>query len=354
VETIALDLMGGDQPAEVIADGAFEASRQYGVRVALVGPRGILDRQVLRASRNGATVIPVDASQVVAMNESPADAWRGKKDSSIAVGIGLLRDGKADAFVSAGNTGAIVAAAMFSLKAMENIDRPAIATLFTTASGDIALVLDIGANLECRPVHLAQFGQLGSDFMSTVFKMERPRVAIVSVGEEENKGTRRVKEAHQLLKSSDLNFVGNVEGFDVPRGVADVIVTDGFTGNVMLKLAESLTESFFTALKGELTSSLLARTTKIFWGPSVKSVAKKWDYSDDGGAPLLGVNGNIIMAHGRSDARDIKNAIGLAKRMAHEGWWRGPAAQEDEKSREHPRASKSAGLAIDPNPIRET
>ena len=330
METIALDVMGGDQPAEVIAAGAFEASREYGVRVALVGPREVLERQVPRASQYGADVISVDASQVVAMHESPTDSWRDKKDSSIAVGIGLLRDGQADAFVSAGNTGAIVAAALFSLSAMESIDRPAIATLFTTASGGIALVLDIGANPECRPRHLAQFGRLGSDFMSTVFKMERPRVALVSVGEEETKGTRRVKEAHQLLKNSDLNFVGNVEGFDVPRDVADVIVTDGFTGNVMLKLAESLTEIFFTTLRRDLNGSFLARATKLFWGPSVKSVAKRWDYSDTGGAPLLGVNGNVIMAHGRSDARDIKNAIGMAKRMAREGWSRGPAAARNE------------------------
>ncbi len=328
METIALDVMGGDHPADVIADGAFQASREYGVRVALVGPREVLEKQVPRASQHGATVLPIDASQVVAMNESATDAWRDKKDSSIAVGIRLLHDGKADAFVSAGNTGAIVTTALFSLGAMESVDRPAIATLFSTTTGEISLALDIGANLECRPLHLVQFGKLGSDFMSTVFKMESPRVAIVSVGEEETKGTRRVKEAHQLLKASGLNFVGNVEGFDVPRGVADVIVTDGFTGNVMLKLAESLTESFFTALKRELSRNFMARATKLLWGPAVKSVARLWDYSDAGGAPLLGVNGNIIMAHGRSNARDIKNAIGLAKRMAHEGWWRGPAAPE--------------------------
>ena len=181
-------------------------------------------------------------------------------------------------------------------------------------------MLDIGATPECRAVHLAQFGRLGSDFMSKVFKYDRPKVGLLSNGEEESKGTRVVKEAHQLLKKSGVNFIGNIEGFDVPRGKADVIVTDGFTGNVVLKFAEALTESIFLSLKQALGASTVARATKMLWGPPIRSVVRQWDYSSIGGAPLLGVKGNIVIAHGNSSAADIKDGIRLARQMINEGW----------------------------------
>ena len=271
-------------------------------------------------------VIPVEAGQVVGMAESPIEAWRRKPDSSIAVGIRMVQEGRADAFVSAGNTGAIAAGSLFTLGPMRGVERPAIATLYRTAGGGISIILDIGANVDCRPRFLLEFGQMGSAFMAKVFQVDKPRVGLLSNGEEESKGTRLVREAHKLLKESDLNFIGNVEGFDLLSGASDVIVTDGFTGNVVLKLAEALTGTIFMSLKDALGSSPLARASKALWGPPIMSVARKWDYSSVGGAPLLGVNGNIVMAHGRSEAADVKRAVELARRMIREGWHR-PAVQ---------------------------
>lgn len=322
METIALDLMGGDRAPEEIATGAFEAAAAFNVRIALVGPAEVVRSHLARAGKVRGQVVPVEASEVVGMSEPPTDAWREKKDSSIAVGARLVREGQAAAFVSAGNTGAIATACLFTLGTMEGIDRPAIATLYTTRANKIAIALDIGANPDCRPPFLVQFAQLGSDFLATVFKTPNPRVALLSNGEEETKGTKLVREAHQLLKRSGLNFIGNIEGFDIHSGVADVVVMDGFTGNVLLKMAEGLTEAVFLSMKDALGSNTLARASKFLWGPSLKTVAKQWDYSHIGGAPLLGVNGNIIMAHGRSDAADIQHALGLAVRMVREGWRR--------------------------------
>lgn len=320
-ETIALDVMGGDKAPDEIAKGAIAASLELGARIALVGPKEVLKFQMERAQEAGAaTITPVEASQVVDMAESPTDAWRKKPDSSIAVGLRLHKEGKAAAFISAGNTGAIGTAALFTLGTMPGIERPAIATIFSTTDGKAAIFLDIGANADCRPSFLLQFAQMGSDFMTKLFKVERPRVGLLSNGEEESKGSKLVKETHHLLKASNLNFIGNVEGFDVLNGKADVIVTDGFTGNVVLKLAEALTESIFLSLKDALINSPLARASKFLWGPPIKSVVKQWDYSNIGGAPLLGVNGNVIMAHGRSDADDVKHAIEFSLRMIREGW----------------------------------
>jgi len=320
-EVIALDVMGGDKAPDEIGKGAIAASLDLGAHIALVGPKEVLAFQMERAREAGAaTITPVEASQVVEMAESPTEAWRKKPDSSIAVGLRLHKEGKAAAFISAGNTGAIGTAALFTLGTMPGIERPAIATIFSTTDGKAAIFLDIGANADCRPSFLLQFAQMGSDFMTKLFQVERPRVGLLSNGEEESKGSKLVKESHALLKASNLNFIGNVEGFDVLNGKADVVVTDGFTGNVVLKLAEALTESIFLSLKDALINSPLARASKFLWGPPIKSVVKQWDYSNIGGAPLLGVNGNVIMAHGRSDADDVKHAIEFSLRMIREGW----------------------------------
>ena len=336
METIALDLMGGDKGPAEIAKGAMEASSELDVSLILIGPREVLASHATPGQRNGVGVALVEASQVVGTSEAPTEAWREKQDSSIAVGVKLVKEQRAQAFVSAGNTGAIATASFFSLGTMEGIDRPAIATLFTTRKGTMALFLDIGANADCRPAFLLQFGQLGSAFMAKLFGIDRPRVALLSNGEEEGKGTRLVREAHKLLEASPLNFIGNVEGFDVLEGRAEVIVTDGFTGNVVLKLAEALTESIFLSLKEALGGSPLARASKLLWGPPIRSVVRQWDYSNiGGGAPLLGVNGNIVMAHGRSDAADIKNAVTLAGRMVREGWSGQPAQGEPPAKRPH-------------------
>jgi len=303
------------------------------VRIALVGLKDVLDRTLAQAARVRDRIEPVEATQVVGMAESPTGAWRDKQDSSIAVGLRLVKERRADAFVSAGNTGAIAAAAIFTLGVMDGIERPALGALYRTRAKSLAIALDVGANAECRPHFLVQFAQMGSDFMTHVFKVERPRVGLVSNGEEESKGPRLVKEAHQLLKQTDLHFIGNIEGSDIFRGVADVVVMDGFTGNVALKLSEGLVEALFLSLKDALDASLLAKVSKPLWGPPVKGVVRQW--ATDAGALLLGVNGNVIIGHGRSTAADIKNAIDLAARMAREGWLAAAARRNLQPSAAH-------------------
>jgi len=316
--------MGGDKAPGPVIKGVLDATAESDVVIALVGTKDSL-AQYQQASRTGPAnrpgkVIPYEATQVVGMEESPADAYRMKKDSTIAVGIELVRDGKADAFVSAGNSGAIAAASLFVLRTMEGVERPAIATLYHNRAGTFSMVLDIGANVDCRPSFLLEFGQMGSDFMARVMGVRSPKVALLSNGEEDSKGTKLVKDAHKLLKESNLNFIGNVEGFDFFNGKADVIVTDGFTGNIVLKLAEALTTTVFNSLKDELMGNLPANATKVFWGPPMKKVAKDWYQSNVGGAPLLGVRGTVIISHGRAEAAEIKGSIGLARQMVRQGW----------------------------------
>ena len=327
MQTIAVDVMGGDKAPGEIAKGVFMAVQRYPVRIALIGPKEVLNYQFEKNGFTGNNVFPVEASQVVEMGESPTDAYREKPNSSIAVGVKMVGTGEADAFISAGNTGALVATSLLGLGTLPGIDRPALATLYSTTPGSLALFLDIGANADCRPPFLVQFAQLGSDYMTKVFKVKSPRVGLLSNGGEEGKGNRLTKETHRLLKNTPgINFIGDVEGFDFFSGAADVVVTDGFTGNVVLKLAEALTTSIFTSLKEALGSNPLAMASKFMWAPPIKSVVKQWDYSSIGGAPLLGVKGTIVKAHGRSDAQDLKNAIALAQRMVHEGWGVSPAA----------------------------
>ncbi len=333
--TIAVDLMGGDNAPEAIALGCFQAARDLGVDIKLVGQKDALTQEIeRRAGRNG-RVFPVEAEQVVGMSEAPTAAWRDKKGSSISVGLELVRSGEAQAFVSAGNTGAIATYSLFRLGMMPGIERPGIATLYTTLEGHVSIMLDIGANVDCRPAFLEQFGRVGSDFMAKVFQVATPRVALVSNGEEESKGTKLVRDAHQLLKESGLNFIGNAEGFDLPKGTADVYVMDGFTGNVVLKLAEGLADSIFTSMKDSLRKSLGARLSAGLWAPALRDTLARWDYSRIGGAPLLGVQGNVVMAHGRSDATDILNAVTLALRMVQEGWADDPEPSESQPDPAH-------------------
>ena len=341
METIAVDLMGGDNAPQEIAKGALDAAAEMDVTVALVGTKEALEEHLGSGGGDASRwsyrvwstprVVPVEASQVIGTAEQPTAAWREKKDSSIAIGIGMVQEGRADAFVSAGNTGAIATISLLSLRSMKGIERPAIATLYTTLASTVCMILDVGANVDCRPKYLLQFGEMGSTYMSKVFRLDSPRVGLLSNGEEEMKGTKLVREAHKLLKESGLNFIGNVEGFDVLQGAADVIVTDGFTGNVVLKLAESLAGSIFLSLKDALGNNVWARASKALWGPPVMSVARQWDYSGVSGAPLLGVAGNIVMAHGRSSAADITRAIALAQRMVQEGWYLPPVGKESEE-----------------------
>jgi len=254
----------------------------------------------------------VNASQVIEMEEHPAAAVKAKKDSSMMVGMDLIKRGEADAFVSAGNSGGVMAAALFRLGRIRGIKRPALSTVYPTTPG-LCFMLDVGANTDCKPEYLLQFAYMGVAYAERVLRIANPRVGIVSNGEEETKGNILVQEAHQLLKKSGLNFIGNVEGKDIPAGMADVVVTDGFTGNVIGKLSEGLAESLLSVIKEEIKKNPLATVGALLSKPAFDKVKKRLDYAEFGGAPLLGVDGVVIVAHGRSNAKAIKNAVRVAK-----------------------------------------
>ncbi len=316
---IALDAMGGDKAPEATVQGGIDAARELGVEVVLVGKKEIISPLCSRLGKGVSSVSLVDASQSIGMEEHPMEAIRQKPDSSIVKGLGLLKSGEADAFVSAGSTGSVVAASFLLLGCIPGIERPAIALLYSTLIGD-ALFLDAGANADCRPQMLLQFGQMGSLYMERVYGLSKPRVALLNIGEESTKGSRLTQGAYPLLQGSGLNFIGNIEGKDVYKGIADVVVTDGFTGNVALKLSEGLSEAIFRSLHRALAtgaSSLGISTAKV--ESALSSFVANWDYSELGGAYLLGINGNVIIAHGRSDPQQVKNAIAFAKKAVEGG-----------------------------------
>lgn len=309
---IALDAMGGENAPREVVRGAVAATRELGVEVVLVGKRSAIAAE-LKDHRSDLSI--VDASEVVEFEDHPAQAVRTKQDSSIVVGINLLKNGDASAFVSAGNTGAVMAAATLTLKRIEGIERAALGFLFVLPWHSV-LLIDVGANADCKPSQLVQFAQMGSVYMERIFGLARPRIGLLSIGEEETKGNLLVTETHQLLKDTGLNFVGNVEGNDISRSVADVIVTDGFTGNVVLKTGEGIGEMVLQSLRQALARLPLFR---IISERSISSAIQALDYAEHGGVPLLGVNGNVIIAHGYSEAKAIKNAVSIAKRAVEQG-----------------------------------
>ncbi len=316
---IAVDASGGEYAPHEIVKGAIKAAHEYKVEIALVGAKSMLHLLTGRYARKLKFKI-IEASQVIEPHESPIKAIRSKPDSSIAVGINLVRDGTASAFVSAGNTGAVVYAALLNLGKIKGIERPAIGSPININSAPCLLV-DAGANANCRPSHLVQFAQLGTIYAKHILGIDSPRVGLLSNGEEESKGNQLVKESHKLLKKSRLNFIGNIEGQDIPRKRADVIVTDGFTGNVVLKTLEGLSTTFQNLqqqIGQALTTAYRLQGRLLLHVVGLDSWTKRMDYREYGGAYLLGVNGNIIIAHGRSQAKAIKNAIGLAKQTVEQ------------------------------------
>jgi len=301
---IAVDAAGGEYAPHEIVKGAIKAAREYKVDIALVGKKPIL--HVLAGRHLGKPGISiVEASQTIEPHEPPVKAVRSKPDSSIVVGINLVKDGSASAFVSAGNTGAVLCAALLNLKRIEGIERPALGCIIDITSSTPIFLIDAGANVDCRPSHLVQFAQLGATYVKEVLDISSPRVSLLNNGEEATKGNHLVQETYKLLKKTDLNFIGNVEGQDITKGETDIIVTDGFTGNIVLKTIEGLSDTFLSSLRQA--------------GHRLGSLARRTDYREYGGACLLGVEGNIIIAHGRSQARAMKNAIGLAKHMVERG-----------------------------------
>lgn len=311
---IALDTMGSDRgPAEMVS-GAALAVRESDTQITLLGDERLI-RPILRQENLDHLIDLVPTTEVITMSDSPIDAVRKKKDSSIVVAFDLLKQGKVDAVVSPGNSGAVMAAAIKFLGRLKNISRPGIASVFPTLKGPV-VVMDVGANVDCRPNHLFQFGVMASAFSKIMFGIQNPRVGLLSIGEEGGKGNVLVKSAHALFQSSNLNFIGNVEGRDTFQGDVDVIVCDGFVGNVCLKLSEGLAEAVQSMLRDEIAKTFKAKMGYFLARKAFSNFKKRVDYAEYGGAPLLGFNGTGIICHGRSNNIAIKNAILVADELS--------------------------------------
>ena len=310
---VAVDVMGGDlAPAQEVA-GAIMAARQWQIPVILVGQTELVEKELANHDISGLDVRVVHASEIVGMHDSASDAVRKKKNSSIRVAFDLVKQGTANAVVSTGNSGATMAAGMFVLKRIPGIDRPAIATVVPNLK-DQTLILDVGGNVDCKPPHLVQFALMGSVYASQMLGKSKPRVGLLSNGEEESKGNDLTREANLVLKQTSLNYVGYTEGRDIYNGHIDVVVCDGFVGNVVLKVSEGLAEAMSLMLREELSSRLLSRLGYLLVRPALKAFRKKVDYAEYGGAPLLGIQGTAMICHGSSSPRAIMNAI----KMAHD------------------------------------
>lgn len=312
--TIAVDAMGGDHAPKSEVEGAIRAARNFGVRVLLVGQEDVLKREL--AEHDGARELPVEivhASEKVTMQDSAARAVRTKRDSSIRVASRLVRDGEAQGLVSAGNTGAVMATAKMVHGTVPGVDRPALASAFPTMKGTPAIMVDVGANVDCTPRMLAQFAVMGDIYARLILRKERPRVGLLSIGEEEHKGNELTRSAMPLLKALPLNFIGNVEGRDLYSGGADVIVCDGFIGNVALKVSEGLVEAIKQMLHQSLAATITRKIGYVLSRSAYTDFRKRVDDSEYGGVPLLGVRGVCIIGHGRSNGKAIMNAIRVAK-----------------------------------------
>lgn len=314
--TVAVDAVGGDfAPDEVLAGVALALANDAAVRVVLVGPAEVVERF---ASSHGERVRAVATTEVIGMDEHPATAVRTRKDSSIVVGCRLVREGEAHAFFSAGSTGAAMAAATLVMGRIKGVLRPAIATVLPTA-GAPSVLLDVGANADCKPEHLLQFAHMGVAYAHTVLGVVHPRVALLNIGEEPTKGSMLAQEAHALMAERVAGFIGNLEGRDVLAGKADVIVTDGFTGNVALKLLEGTSKTLLGQVKDAMTSSAVNKAASAVVAPALRRLKDRLDPDTYGGAPLLGVQGVCIIGHGSSNARAVANAIHVAAQAGRGG-----------------------------------
>jgi glycerol-3-phosphate acyltransferase PlsX len=335
--TIALDAMGGDHAPRAELEGAVLAVRELDVRVLLVGQTPVLKQELQRLKASHLPLEIVPASEVITMSDSPSHAFRKKRDSSAHVAARLVKSGKAGAMVSAGNTGAVMATALFTLGTLPSVSRPALAAPFPTSKGGVAVILDVGANVDSKASNLEQFAVMGEIYYRAIFGTRRPRVGLLSIGEEELKGNDLTREAHLLLKQRSLNYIGNVEGRDVFAGDVDVIVCDGFVGNVALKISEGIAQHIGAMLKKSLQSTLSSQMGYVLARNAIQDFRKKIDYSEYGGAPLLGVRGIAVIGHGHSNANAIKNAIRVAAGLSR--------ARIDEKIEQELSASVAAARA---------
>lgn len=308
---IAVDAMGGDFGPEVTVAGAVSASREFQLEVLLVGAEAAIQEAFERIDHSHATVSVVDAAESIGMSEGIL-SFRRKKRSSILVGTQLVKDKEADAFVSMGNTGAVVYISKKVLGALEGVDRPALSLLVPTLNG-LTLLTDVGANVNCSAQHLEQFAHMGRIFMQSVREVINPRIALMSIGEESTKGNDVTREAYEILSKSSLNFIGNIEGRDIYSGKADVIVSDGFTGNVALKTSEGMIDTLEKIARNEVMRNIFAKVGYLLLKRHLKKIYRRVDYSEYGGAHLLGINGVCIIGHGRSNPVAIKNAVRLAR-----------------------------------------
>jgi len=317
MNTIAVDAMGGDTAPKAEVEGAIQASRSLHVKVILVGREDVIAQEL--REHEGWSDLPIEvrhASEVVTMEDSAARSFRTKRDSSIRVASRLVREGIAQGVVSAGNTGAVMATAKMVQGMVPGVDRPALASAFPTVKGKPVVVVDVGANVDCQPRMLAQFAVMGEIYSRVIFRTERPRVGLLSIGEEEHKGNDLTRSATPVLKSLPINFVGNVEGRDIYTGETDVIVCDGFVGNVALKVSEGLVDAIKHMLQESLRATVTRQMGYLLARSAFADFKKRVDYSEFGGAPLLGVKGVCIICHGRSSAKAVRNAIRVAQEFA--------------------------------------
>ena len=308
---IVLDAMGGDNaPGEIVA-GALMAAGGLGVELTLVGRRSAIEAELAGATAKNLRII--DAPDLIEMHEHPTEAIKSKPDSSINVGLRMVKSGEADAFVTAGNTGATMAGALLTLGRIKGIGRPALATIFPTGEGRLTMLLDVGANADCRPIHLVQFAYMGAAYMERMFKIANPTVGLLSIGEEDSKGNQLTIEVNEALRASRLNFMGNVEGKDLTKGVCDVAVMDGFTGNVVLKTAEGMAELLLGEIRKAVELTPWNRAAGLVLMSELRKVKRRLDYAEYGGAQLVGVDGIVVIGHGRSNGRAIFSAIRAAR-----------------------------------------
>ena len=311
---IAIDVMGGDNAPRAIIEGSILALKEYGVELYLVGLKDEILKSLSDEEKNNPKVNIIEASEIINVDEAPVNAIKHKKDSSLVVGLKLVKEGKCDAFVSAGSTGAFLAGSLLKVGRIKGIDRPALSPLIPTVKGN-CMIIDAGANVDSKPRNLQQFAVMGSIYMEKVMGVKNPRVGLLNIGAESSKGNELTKASYDLIKDTSVNFVGNVEARDIITGVCDVCVCDGFAGNVLLKTTEGVAMTIFKLLKEEFMKSLKTKLGAALLKGSLKSFKKKFDYTEVGGAPFLGISGIMIKAHGSSDANAIKNAIRQAKML---------------------------------------
>jgi glycerol-3-phosphate acyltransferase PlsX len=309
---VAVDAMGGDHAPQAIVEGAAQAAKKLAVdEVILVGDEASIKRELAKHRWSGSNVRIVHTPHVVPMHESPSRVLRAKHDTSISVAVDLMKDGACDAVVTAGNSGAAMAICMLTLRKLEGVDRPALAGVHPTLNGT-SIIIDVGGNVDCKPIHLVQFAIMGEIYARFVLGKDRPLVGLLSNGREDGKGNELTKRVHSILKESGLNYIGNVEGRDISSGIVDVIVCDGFVGNVAIKSSEGIAESMTAMLRAATRKSLWARIGYFFMRQVQENIKRRIDYSEYGGVPLLGVNGTCFICHGHSSPKAIKNAVGAA------------------------------------------